>query len=162
MSAFVLASGTSRSCARFIEPSTLEVTSRVFGVVSNTSSPAPDVSKEVLAQLSAWEPKGLLNDSYAAGGSLMDAYLGTLRLGYVGEKWEAFNEITINEWREKYMAMVHPENAEAGLLDDIDDADVWWATTLIKRRTLLTTEDGYIGLGPPGALTGKKIICPLV
>ncbi|SPO00271.1 related to heterokaryon incompatibility protein [Cephalotrichum gorgonifer] len=161
LSAFTFASGISRSHHRFIEPDTLEVLGRRVGRIREASAFCPDTPLAALEHVRTWAPAGLLTEAYAAGGSLLDAFLLTLRLGYVRERFPCGTAGTLATWREFFLDRLH-NTSEPLQTDDIaHDGEVYWTTVFTKSRCFVTTDEGYIGLGPPGVMAGD-VACSIL
>lgn len=155
LSAFVSASGISRTVFDHSpEDNTLRVLGRRFAVIESVSAPAPRDPSDVLKSFKSWEPPGLLDHLYVTGGSLLDAFLVTLRVGYLDERWPDMSAVTLADWRSRYLEKLHslkgPTEEEQVLL-----GEVYWATTLTRGRCFVTTQEGFIGLAPGSAMPGE-------
>lgn len=157
LSAFVSASGISRAAFDHIpEHNALRVLGRRFAVIESVSAPAPRDPSDVLKSFQNWEPPGLLKDRYVTGGSLLDAYLVTLRVGYLHERWPNISADTLADWRRRYLGKFHSLK-DATKDEQVLLGEVYWATTLTRGRCFVTTKEGFIGLAPGSATPGKCI-----
>ncbi|KAK7936657.1 uncharacterized protein PG986_015095 [Apiospora aurea] len=99
LSAFVLSSGISRSCSTFIAPDMLQVKGRRLAVLGKVGPPTPTDPWEILCHIQDMEPRNLTTESYITGGSLLDAFLMILRLGYVDDRWPGHHLPTMAAWK---------------------------------------------------------------
>ncbi|KAL1861685.1 hypothetical protein VTK73DRAFT_6970 [Phialemonium thermophilum] len=161
LSAFAFASGMSRSHHKFIAPDTLAVLGRRVATLRHASGAGPETPEEVVSHVRAWEPSGLFTDSYAAGGSLLDAFLSALRVGYVYERFPLGSASHLAEWREFYTNKFRVAVGATDKEEVAHDKESYWTTVFAKYRSFITTDQGHVGLGPTGALPGD-IACSIL
>ncbi|KAK8136781.1 HET-domain-containing protein [Apiospora sp. TS-2023a] len=139
LSAFVFSSGASRACSTLAGPNLLEVRGSRLATLTG-----------------ALEPQNLVTGRYVSGGSLLDAFLTVLRLGYLDERWPRYSLPTLADWRQYYLDKLHSINGVPHE-NEIENHDVYLCTSFLKGRTLVTTETGHIGLAPAGARQGDAV-----
>ncbi|KAK8022039.1 hypothetical protein PG993_012806 [Apiospora rasikravindrae] len=150
LSAFVLSSGISRSCTAFIAPDVLQVKGRRLAVLSKVSRPTPTDPWEILCHIQGMEPRNLTTESYITGGSLLDAFLMVLRLGYVDDRWPGHHLPTMTAWREYFLDRLYSVNGVPSK-SEVENSDGYFVTSILKGRSFVTTEQGHIGVAPAGA-----------
>ncbi|KAK8070241.1 HET-domain-containing protein [Apiospora phragmitis] len=157
LSDFVLFSGISRSCSRFISPDMLQVTGRRLAVLDEVGPPTPADPWATLCHIQGMEPRGLTTESYIAGGSLLDAFLQVLRLGYLDDRWPGHHLPTLAAWKQYFLDRLHSANGVPSG-SEVDNSDGYFATSIPKGRSFIKTEEGHIGLAPAGARQGVQSI----
>ena len=150
------ASGFSCSEATYISPGTLEVTGVSCATVQHVSRPLLDLgnSRTILEVIRTWEQLNMQQDCrIGTGESLIDAFVSTLRLNLLKERFPSFSIPTLQEWRQTFMAKYScSSDTHADSFPDIDE-DFYWC----RGRTFVTSVEGYIGLCPIGASPGTLI-----
>jgi hypothetical protein len=88
-------------------------------------------------------------------------------LPYDEETWQAVGYLFQRSWFERRpnaarVERAAPENSilvsSSETLSSTDlgnDADLFWLLNLVQGRKFVDTEEGYMGLGPSGALSGE-------
>jgi hypothetical protein len=160
LSAFVCASGISRAHAELESDDVLSVLGRRVATIASASSPAPEDAVKALRNIQTWEPADLLTAQYVEGGSLLDAFLTTLRVGYLAERWTTLRADTLESWKLHYLKALH---SKLGPVDaaEADEGEVYWATKIVKGRSFVRTTSGHIGLASAATEPGD-IVCALL
>ncbi|KAH6671499.1 heterokaryon incompatibility protein-domain-containing protein [Plectosphaerella plurivora] len=160
LSAFVCAAGISQAHFEVESDDILAVRGRRVAVIASTSPAAPENAVGALRKIQTWEPADLLTASYVAGGSLLDAFLTTLRVGYLAERWTTLRADTLEGWRSHYLNKLY---SKLGPIDEAeaDEGEVYWATKLVKRRSFVRTTAGHAGLASADAEPGD-VVCALL
>ncbi|KAK8061147.1 hypothetical protein PG997_015368 [Apiospora hydei] len=153
LSAFVLSSGISRSCSTFIAPDMLQVKGRRLAVLGKVGPPTPTDPWEILCHIQDMEPRNLTTESYITGGSLLDAFLMILRLGYVDDRWPGHHLPTMAAWKKYFLDRLYSVNGVPSK-SEVENSDGYFVTSILKGRSFVTTAQGYIGLAPAGARQG--------
>jgi hypothetical protein len=153
------ASGISRSEATYITPNILEVSGVQCAILRHVSQPLHGLedSGATLSVIRTWERENLQQGSYInSGESLADAFVSTLRLNLLKERFPSFGIPTLQEWRQtytsKYSISASSQNLRADDYTKIEE-DFYWC----KGRTFVISEEGYIGLCPVGAYPGRLL-----
>jgi hypothetical protein len=154
---FTFASGVSRSQTRYIEPGVLQVTGCRAAVLQKVSEQAAPVDPlGIIDAIKKWAPKDLCEGTYITGQSLLDAYCTTLMAGYLTERIPVSSDLTLQEWKEQLLRMLSSSSSEIlSRMDVENDAYIFWLLKLVQGRKFVETEEGYMALGPSGALPGK-------
>jgi hypothetical protein len=157
VSYYQYASGFSRAHAVYRCPDILEVVGLQCAKVVKVSEPGPRGPNhgDAMRSIQSWEPEDLLTASYVTGETLLDAYISTLCAGDIKNRWPDNVYPTLQAWRTTFLSKllkslgkVHP--------DSLYDRDVNTALDYARGRTFITTEEGYIGLGPSSVLPGES------
>lgn len=152
---FSFASGISKSSLRFQAPDILEVEGVRFARIERVTERAPLESPGTLDMVRTWEMPDLQTGIYVAGGSLLDAYCTTIRAGYFDERWPTVKAPSLEEWKDQYLNRISPRRTDQSNEDCELDADIDWMLKMVRGRTFMTMEEGYIGIGPPEATSGE-------
>jgi hypothetical protein len=113
-----------------------------------------------LQSVRSWEPPNLHTGMYRTGGTLLDAYAITLLQNSLRERFsEQKDWPTLDEWKthgtgrlwDRYLAKAPTSKERFDLNNRFD----FMALTRCKGRVFMSTEEGYIGLGPLGARAGR-------
>ncbi len=158
---YMFASGDSRPVFRFHDDGrTMECMGTRVATVRTVSERlcATVDAHSVFATVRAWAPPELLTAPYVSGGSLLDAFLLLLRFGFVGDRWQWLDVVSLEQWRAYFMEHIYraehqpatpiPQETGAG-------ADEHGMTAvLMKNRVFVTTDAGHIGVAPRGTKPG--------
>lgn len=150
-----LCAGISRASYRYLEPGLLEV-SGVYCATVKTSTPISWDHQEILREIPSWRRLCVGQPArYVTGQDLDEAFAVTLRMNEVVGRYPAYSNVpTTREWTNlinDYISDDSPDRTVKATHDILDESVV-----SIVGRTLVTTEDGYIGLGPRSAQRGKQ------
>lgn len=152
------ASGFSRSHWTYLSPDILEVCGVQCATLSTVSTPAPNNLVEALAAVRLWEPTNLHTSLYITGESLLDAYSLTLRKGGIKERWPVGEiDCTLEHWKSKVCGKMCL-STESRSDTDVNDLEIHESLKYVRRRTLVTTQNGYIGLAPKAAQQGERLL----
>lgn len=137
------ASGTSRAFCQYIPPDVLTVTGVIVTMVKTVGGVLPKESDSLIHALINPEQAQLVEDCSVNGEDSIDSYLRTLLFGATRDRLPGLPSApTIAELRHAFF------NAKSK-----------FPTDAMKRRlvraSFFTTHDGYVGLGPSSARTGK-------
>ncbi|KAK4494885.1 hypothetical protein PRZ48_014241 [Zasmidium cellare] len=154
LSTFMLASGISSSEARFLDDALLTKGFTVATVGSVSDGFGCDL-KRMFHRMKTMRPRDA-DEAYVTGGSVFEAFLRTLRVGYLDETWPTLSAPTYEEWQDDFWERV--VDSDETLLND---AEFMWCLNLIKGRMMIRSTAGHIGLGPPNTHPGD-IICTLL
>lgn len=156
--AFAFASGVSRSEARYIAPSNLQVDGVKAGTISKILQTMPMEFSDILKSLRDTEPADLRTRTYPTGETLLDAYCAVLRADYLHEKWTIYVGPSLEEWKTQYLGMISSLAKDLPMsTESTDSAEMFWCLKLLRGRTVFETQDGYIGIGPPSARSGDSV-----
>jgi len=158
--AFQFATGI--SCSQWQHSGNLlTLTGTQAAVIHQVAVPAPSGFKERALHLATWEPENAADTLYSpplasrtTQETLLDAFLKTIRVNFLGERWPTVVGQSLQDWKQIYRGMVSStEPPEATL----SDACVYWCLKFVGGRTVATTVEGYIGLVPSAALPGTSL-----
>ena len=142
-------SGLSAAHTRLLASNTLEVVGKRCARISSVNSSACDSPSYILSAIRLWEPESLQTEEYVSGVLLLDAFLEVLVQGRTRERYPyARNFPTLAELRNEYRALL------AGDLSHGDRQSYLERFSVVHMLSLLTTREGYLGIGPRGAEKG--------
>jgi hypothetical protein len=152
--------GHSRAQWAHYLPHALSVTGIQCATISAVSTSGPVDLVERLKVVRTWEPADLLSKPYVTGGLLYDAYASTLMTGVLQERWESRPICTLQQCKD----MVSTRLCQSGDLyndPDVCENVIYNALMHSRGRSLLTTKEGHIGLGPrttqPGTIQFESL-----
>ncbi|KAF2162754.1 hypothetical protein M409DRAFT_69007 [Zasmidium cellare ATCC 36951] len=155
LSTFMLASGISSSSVAFRENGALQAGGFTLAKVGQVSDRFPWDSRKIFHRLRSTKSCDA-GDEYVTGGTVFDAFLRTLRAGYLDDIWPTLSAPTLEEWRDDFWECVVDGDETV-----LNDGEFIWCLNLVKGRTLIRSRAGHIGLGPPNTQPGD-IICTLL
>jgi hypothetical protein len=152
-----LASGFSSAHAKYIAPNQLAVLGVQCDVVRTASEPLRGDQREVQTLIKAAQPPNMLQTSeiYLTGGSLFDAFVGLIS---VGRHTDQFTTVQKYEPLDRWKGVTRQ-----WLLNDLPETEdsmsnlMEGTMNLYTGRTILTSDRGYLGLGPTRAQPGDRI-----
>ncbi|KAN0113200.1 HET domain containing protein [Hyaloscypha variabilis] len=153
------AASTSRSEHSYLQPDQLSVTGVLHSRVVATSGPIPTDMVQAVELLSKNRPHGLPNGTYSNGENLLDAWIGFLTLGCLGDKYpESTHYPFLQDFKKSWV--------------DVDEGRTLVETCIALPRVLesmygaalIELDNGYLGLGPSAARPGDCAVvllgCP--
>ncbi|KAK6606664.1 hypothetical protein H4I95_04313 [Botrytis cinerea] len=145
------AAGSSSAVTRYQAPNTLEVTGVYFTKVTSVKTKSSGNSRETFQAIRKWEPEGLGSRDYVAGGPLLDAFLQTIYQGRTKERYPGLRIPPSWELRRSYLESVDKDNQNQGaILSYVYGLN-------FGPRAFITTEEGYMGIGPLGVEEGDYV-----
>ncbi|TGO11852.1 hypothetical protein BTUL_0100g00310 [Botrytis tulipae] len=145
------AAGSSSAATLYRAPNTLEVTGVFFTRVTSVKTKYSGNARETFQAIRKWEPEGLNSRDYIAGGSLIDAFLETIYQGRTKERYPGLRIPHSWELRRSYLEAVDKDNEDR-------DAILNYVYGLnFGAMAFITTEKGYMGIGPPGVEEGDYV-----
>jgi hypothetical protein len=142
-------SGLSAAHTKLLSSDTLEVVGRRCARISSVDSSASDDAGHILSAIRLWEPEGLQTKTYVSGGSLLDAFLEVVVQGRTRERYPyARNFPTLVELRNEYHALLSGNPSHG------DGPSYLERFSIVHMLSLLTTQEGYLGVGPQEAKKG--------
>lgn len=156
-------SGYARMCFTYRDSDVLEVTGVQCATVATASSPLPRVFADdgegmqtAKRLIRSWEPDNMETSTYITGASLSDVHALTLLNYQTKERWPLTVMPTLKEWQASGgNGLFRPA---AGTMADLSALEQtrWdaYAYDSFRTRAYIVTEEGYIGLGPPGVKPG--------
>ncbi|KAF2491287.1 HET-domain-containing protein [Lophium mytilinum] len=149
-------SGLSAAHAKLLSSDTLEVVGKRCARISSVNSSTSDDTADILAAIRLWEPEGLQTKTYVSGGSLLDAFLEVVVQGRTRERCPyARNFPTLAELRKEYQELLLGNPAHGEGLSYLK------RFSTVHMLSLLTTREGYLGVGSQGAKEGD-FVCVLL
>lgn len=143
------AAGSSSAVTEYEAPTTLEVTGICCTRVTSVKTKYSGDARETFQAILRWEPEGLDSRDYIAGGSLIDAFLQTIYQGRTKERYPGLRIPHSWELRRSYLEALDKDNKD-------QDAILSYVYGLNFGPTaFITTEEGYMGIGPLGVEKGK-------
>jgi hypothetical protein len=138
----------------------LKVKARFCGIVVHCGKAAPPIlsREEMLLTVRSWEPEDLLTADYPSGGKLLDAFLSTL----VDDRFCARTAIpenpTLTQAKNEYL-QVRRSGLVATVAASPSIQNLYYSlVNYVSGRTLLTTDNSHIALGPSQARPGDYIV----
>lgn len=101
-STIAYACGMSRAHTKYLPNNVLKVEGVLYSTICSSTLPASQNFEEALEAIQTWKPKSLETNDYASGESMADAYLSTLRMGYLKEQFPFYEVPSLEEWRQIY------------------------------------------------------------
>ncbi|TGO40538.1 hypothetical protein BHYA_0035g00120 [Botrytis hyacinthi] len=145
------AAGSSYSVTEYEAPTTLEVTGICCTRVTSVKKKSSGNSRETFQAIRKWEPVDLNFRDYIAGGSLIDAFLQTIYQGRTKERYPGLRIPHSWELRRSYLEAVDKDNKD-------QDAILNYVYGLNSgAMAFITTEEGYMGIGPLGVEKGDYV-----
>lgn len=143
------ASGMSAAHTKVLSSDTLEVVGKRCARIISVDSSASDYAGHILSAIRLWKPEGLQTKSYVSGGSLLDAFLQVLVQGRTRERVPYARTMpTLPELRNEYHALL------SGNPPHGDGPSYLERFSAVHMLSLLTTQEGYLGVGPREAIEG--------
>lgn len=146
-------------------PSTLKATGIKVATLSQVSEPAQTESADYdnahwaacLKEVRSWEPNDMFSAEYVTGESLLVAYSTTLRANQFRDRYPQINFWpTVTEWTSQASvnALFGPKAKENKMdMSILSDAERD-ALGIVSGRCFISSNEGYIGLGPNGSKVG--------
>ncbi|KAF7917095.1 hypothetical protein BELL_0537g00070 [Botrytis elliptica] len=145
------AAGSSSAVTKYQAPMTLEVTGVFCTRITSVKTKSSGNARETFQAIRGWEPEGLSSRDYIAGGSLIDAFLQTIYQGRTKERYPGLRIPHSWELRRSYLEAVDKDNKD-------EDAILNYVYGLNYSPTaFITTEEGYMGIGPLGVEEGDYV-----
>lgn len=139
---------------------TLEVVGKCLTTIKTADLGNASAGTRLRVTLRAWKPPALLAASYPAGGTFLDAFVKTLRVNYLNERWPHV-PLTLERWRAFCLKCLNTDDNEKNDDNISNESDDYFAETFIRGRAFITTESGLVGLAPAGAKPGD-FICAIL
>jgi hypothetical protein len=119
-----------------------------------------DPLDKALQSVRSWEPPNLHTEMYPTGGTLLDAYAITLLQNSLQERFsEQQDWPRLDEWKAHGTGHLWDRHlGKASISEerfDLNNRFDFMAFTRCKGRVFMSSEEGYIGLGPSGARPGR-------
>ncbi|TGO44710.1 hypothetical protein BCON_0472g00060 [Botryotinia convoluta] len=145
------AAGSSSAVTEYQAPTTFEVTGVCCTRVTSVKTKCSGNAREIFQAIREWEPEGLGSRDYIAGGSLIDAFLETIYQGRTKERYPGLRIPPSWELRGSYLKAVDKDNKNQNAILSYVYGLSFGPTAFI------TTEEGYMGIGPLGVEEGDYV-----
>lgn len=144
--------GISAAHTTLLSPDILEVVGKRCAQISSVNSVSNSDANDVLSVIRLWEPEHVLTSTYVSGGPLLDAFLNLLVQGRTREIYpHAGGFPLLADLRNEFQAMSSCKSIIG------DGSSYLERFAVVRGLSLFSTQEGYLGVGPPEMQQGKCI-----
>jgi len=161
-SLYQFSSGASRICFTHSSSDVLEITGLKCATVVTTTSAVTGNNLDSLQLVQSWKPPDMETVAYVTGDPLSDVFARTLLRGRLLDWYPGSIYTSLKEWKASCGNGLFGHYAKSATEESSDPEDPFHTTTSLGNyfyrsclgRSFVTTQEGYIGLGPSGVEPG--------